>query len=67
VKEENGMKPWVTALLGLVVPLIIFLGVTLFTGNWGFFMWGTIVVVLVGVPIMSFILKLQKKTKNNSV
>ncbi|MBY0122274.1 hypothetical protein [Bacillus sp. S/N-304-OC-R1] len=58
---------WTVSWLALVGQLVVFLGISIFTGNWLFVMWSFMVSLLIGIPSMMNTWKAQKKTDENKL
>lgn len=57
---------WIASWFALLGQVVIFLGVSLLTGNWRFVMWSCMVSVIVGVPSMISTYKSQKLADKKS-
>ncbi|WP_341357624.1 hypothetical protein [Rossellomorea sp. y25] len=61
--KQNLTLAWIASWFALVVQLMFFIGVSLFTGDWRYVMWSFMVSMAVGVPSMIRTRHEQKKSK----
>lgn len=61
--KENLTMAWVAVWFTLVGQLVLFIGVSIVTGEWRYAMWSFMVSMLAGIP--SLILTWQAKRKSN--
>ncbi|WP_336769964.1 hypothetical protein [Bacillus bombysepticus] len=58
--KGNLKVAWMASWFALLGQLVIFLGVSLLTGNWRFVMWSCMVSMIVGIPSIISTHKIQK-------
>lgn len=50
--KNNLTFAWIASLFALFGQLLYFIGVSAFTGEWGYAMWSAMVSMVIGVPSM---------------
>lgn len=63
--KENLKLAWIASWFALLGQLVLFIGVSIFTGDWRYLMWSFMVSMAAGVPSMINTRKAQKKANKS--
>ncbi|WP_462405249.1 hypothetical protein [Gracilibacillus sp. Marseille-QA3620] len=65
--KENLKFAWAAVWFALIGQLLIFMGISLYTGDWRYIMWSFIAGMMAGVPGLINTWQAQKKADEKSV